>query len=154
MTPAPSASTSPADRITTRRRGRRCRPCTHAERLGAGAGVGDHQRGEHGDDDRGDRQVVAAAGELVGDGGEHDALLDAVERRVEEGAERRALARHPRVAAVERVANRADDERDPAQQVVVLPTSTAATTHSANPVSEIAFGVSRDSISRMRISAW
>jgi hypothetical protein len=38
-----------------------------AERLGAGARVGDHQRGEHGDDDGGDRQVVAAVGELVGD---------------------------------------------------------------------------------------
>src|SRR3954452_23684928 len=33
-------------------------------------------------------------------------------------------------------------------------TSTAATTHSAKPVSEIAFGVRRDSISRSRISVW
>ena len=31
--------------------------------------------------------------------------------------------------------------------------SAAATTHSAKPVSEIAFGVSRDSISRLRNSA-
>ena len=30
-----------------------------AERLGAGTRVGDHQRGEHGDDDGGDREVVA-----------------------------------------------------------------------------------------------
>ena len=33
-------------------------------------------------------------------------------------------------------------------------TSTAATTQSAKPVSEIAFGVSRDSIRRLRTSAW
>ena len=33
-------------------------------------------------------------------------------------------------------------------------TSTADTTQRARPVSEIAFGVSRDSISRLRISAW
>ena len=33
-------------------------------------------------------------------------------------------------------------------------TSTAATTHRAKPVSEIAFGVSRDSIRRLRISVW
>ena len=33
----------------------------HAERLGAGAGVADHQRGEHRDDDRGRRDAVAAA---------------------------------------------------------------------------------------------
>ena len=33
----------------------------------------------------------------------------------------RALARHPRVAAVERVADRADDERDAAEEEVLLP---------------------------------
>ena len=58
------------------------------------------------------RSVVL--GELVGDRGEHDALLDAVQRRVQERAERRGLARHARVAAVERVADGADDEGDAA----------------------------------------
>jgi hypothetical protein len=33
-------------------------------------------------------------------------------------------------------------------------TSTAATTQSAKPVSEIALGVRRDSIRRLRTSAW
>ena len=35
-----------------------------AERLGAGARVGDHQRGEHGDDDGGDRERRRRLGEL------------------------------------------------------------------------------------------
>ena len=38
-----------------------------AERLGAGAGVGDDERRHHGDDDRRDRQLVAALGERRGD---------------------------------------------------------------------------------------
>ena len=80
----------------------------------AGARVGHHQRRQHRDDDRGDRGVVAGLRELVRDGGEHDALLHPVQGRVEERAEARALARHARVAAVERVADRAEDERDPA----------------------------------------
>ena len=85
------------------------------ERLGPGARVGDHQRAEHDDHAGRGREVFARRGEVAGDGGEHDALLDPVEGRVEEGAEQRALARHPRVAAVERVHHRADDERDAAE---------------------------------------
>ena len=62
-------------------------------------------------------------------------------------------ARHARVAAVERVHDRADDERDPAEEEQLSQTSAAATMFSAKPVSEIAFGVRRDSISRSRTSS-
>src|SRR5690348_338113 len=90
------------------------------ERLGPGAGVGDHQREEHGGDAhrRGERAPFNR--EVAGDGGEHDPLLDPVERRVEEGAEEAALARHPRVAAVEGVADRAEDEGDPGEEEETL----------------------------------
>src|SRR4051794_1882798 len=92
-----------------------------AERLGARAGVADHQRREHGGDRRGRGDLVAVRGEHRGDRGEDDALLDAVERRVEERAELRALARHARVAPVHRVAHRADDEGDAADDEELLP---------------------------------
>ena len=127
----------------------------HAERLGAGAGVGHHQRREHRDHDGGHGGVVAGLGELEGDGGEHDALLHAVQRRVEERAEARALARHARVAAVERVADGADDERQPAQEVVVVRRSAPPRPGTATrPVREMALGVSRDSMRRLRTSVW
>ena len=88
-----------------------------AQRLGAGAGVADHQRGQDGDDARRRRRTACrASAKYGGDRGQDDALLDAVQRRVQERAERRALARHARVAAVERVADRADDERDAAEE--------------------------------------
>ena len=117
-----SPNTRPADRTTTRT-ARSAMPTLHStpKRLGPGARVGDHQRGDHGHDDHDHGDVAArdhgdvvVARELVGDRGQHDALFDAVERRVQEGAERRGLARHPRVAAVQRVADRADDEGDAA----------------------------------------
>ena len=55
--PAPLAKTSPTERITTRTGAvGDADLALDAERLGAGARVGDHQRGEHGDDDRGDRE--------------------------------------------------------------------------------------------------
>src|SRR6185312_14718388 len=92
-----------------------------AERLGAGAGVGDHQRGEHGDDDGGGGDALAVQREIAGYGGEHDPLLDAVERGVEEGAERGALAGHPRVAPIEGVHDGADDERDAAEHEQLPP---------------------------------
>src|SRR4051794_17290536 len=92
-----------------------------AQRLGARPRVGDHQRGEHGEDDHaggdigmGDEEHGGVLDEPHGHRGEHDALLDPVQRRVQERTERRPLARHARIAAVERVAHRADDERDPA----------------------------------------
>ncbi len=74
-----------------------------------------------GHDDFGHGEVVAVLRELGRDGGQDDALLDAVQRGVQEGAERRPLARHPRVAPVERVADRPDDEGQAAEHVVVLP---------------------------------
>src|SRR3954447_12306659 len=80
------------------------------ERLGAGPGVGDHQRAEHGDDAHRGGEILAGGGEVAGDRGEHDSLLDPVQGRVEEGTEERPLARHARVATVERVHNRAEDE--------------------------------------------
>src|SRR6185436_18269206 len=66
-------------------------------------------------------ELVVVRGEDGGDRREDDALLDAVERRVQERAELRALARHARVAPVQRVADGADDERDPAEDVLLLP---------------------------------
>src|SRR3954453_15196248 len=92
-----------------------------AERLGPGAGVADHERGEDGEHGRGGRHLVVLRGEHRGDRGEDDALLDAVERRVEERAELRALARHARVAPVHRVADGADDEGDAADDEKLLP---------------------------------
>src|SRR6476620_11311217 len=92
-----------------------------AQRLGAGAGVAHHQRREDRQHRRGGGDLVALRREDRGDRGEDDALLDAVERRVEKRAELRPLARHARVAAVERVAHRSDDERDPADDVQLLP---------------------------------
>ena len=68
---APCANTSPIERITTRtaRRGD-ADLALDAERLGAGARVGDHQRDEHGDDARPPpANVVAAVGEVRADGG-------------------------------------------------------------------------------------
>src|SRR5215208_899546 len=72
------------------------------QRLGARACVGDHQRAQyHRHAGRGGDRV-AGVGEVPGHGREYHSLLDAIERRVEEGAEEGALARHPRVAAVDR----------------------------------------------------
>ena len=65
-----------------------------------------------------------------------------------------ALARHARVAAVEGVADGADDEGDPPQEEVVYADQDAATTHRMNPVSEIALGVRRESMSRSRAKTW
>ena len=93
----------------------------HAQRLGPGTGVGDHQRAEHDDHAHRGGELVAGLGEAVGDRGEHDPLLDPVQGRIEEGAEQRALARGARVAAVERVHHRAEDEGDAAEEVVALP---------------------------------
>ena len=110
------------ERITTRtaRGAIPTSPC-HAERLGAGTRVGDHHRASTAMTVAATANSSPVLGELRGDGGEDDALRDAVERRVQERAERRALARHPRVAAVERVHDRADDERDAAEEEVVRP---------------------------------
>src|SRR3954451_15013545 len=91
-----------------------------AQRLGAGARVAHHQRPEDGEHGGGYGEVHAARGEVRGDGGQDDALFDPVERRIEKGAERRALAGHARVAAVERVHDRADDERDAGEEEVAL----------------------------------
>src|SRR5215218_353895 len=90
------------------------------QRLGPGAGVGDHQRKEHGDHAHRGGDVVALDGEVAGDGGEHDPLLDPVQGRVEEGAEHGPLARHPRVAAVERVHDRAEHEGDAGEEEEAL----------------------------------
>src|SRR3954454_24494569 len=92
-----------------------------AEGLRPRAGVADHQRGEDGGDRCRGGDLVAVRREHRGDRDEDDALLDAVERRVEERAELRALAGHPRVAPVHRVADRADDERAAADDVELLP---------------------------------
>ena len=76
-----------------------------------------------------------------------------VERRVQEGAERRALAGHARVAPVERVADRADDERDAARDPPALQDRARRTRRRARTRSaEIAFGVSRDSMRRLRMT--
>jgi hypothetical protein len=86
-----------------------------AQRFGARACVGDHQRAEHRGHARGRGDGVPAVGEVPGDGREDDALLNPIEGRVEESAEERPLPRHARVAAVERVHDRADDERHAAE---------------------------------------
>ena len=91
-----------------------------SERLGPRSSVGDHERGEDGDHRRRHREVHAARREVGRDGGEDDALLHAVQRGVEEGAEGRPLARRARVATVERVHDRADDERDPGEEEQAL----------------------------------
>src|SRR4051794_1086987 len=90
------------------------------ERLGPGAGVGDHQRAEHRDHAHRRGEVAPFGGEVAGDGSEHDPLLDPVEGRVEEGAEEGPLARHPRVATVERVHHRAEDEGDAGKEEEAL----------------------------------
>src|SRR5688572_33304056 len=53
------------------------------ECLGAGPRVAHHQREQDGQDDRGDRGLVALAREEDGYGREDDPLLDAVQGRVE-----------------------------------------------------------------------
>src|SRR4051794_13224639 len=90
------------------------------ERLGPGAGVGDHQRAEHRDHAHRRGEVAPFGGEVAGDSGEHDPLLDPVEGRVEEGAEEGPLARHPRVAAVEGVHHRAENEGDAGKEEKAL----------------------------------
>src|SRR5436190_19108683 len=64
-----------------------------ADRLGSGARVGDHQRPEDGDHAERGGDGVAAVGEVPGDRGEDDPLLDPVERRVEERTEQASLPR-------------------------------------------------------------
>src|ERR1044072_211418 len=70
------------------------------ERLGARPRVGDHQPAEQGDDAHRGGEIVARGGEVAGDRGQHHALLDPVQGRVEEGAEEGPLARHPRAGRV------------------------------------------------------
>src|SRR5918995_1586498 len=63
-----------------------------------------------------ERELLAVAHEDERDRAEHHSLADAVERRVEEAAERGLLATRPRERAVEDVEDRADDEREPAEE--------------------------------------
>ena len=98
------------------------RPCgephlaVHSQGLGSGAGVGHHERSQDRRHHGAGSGLVAPRGEVGPDRYEHDPLLEAVERRVEECAERGPLARHPRVAAIQRIHHRSDDERDTGQE--------------------------------------
>ncbi len=145
------ARTRPAV-ITTTRSAREPMPTSprRPERLGAGAGVRDEKRaGDRGHRDR-DEDVPAVAREDVGDRGEHEALADAVGRRVEEGAERRRLAAGAGECAVEDVEDRADDEdegREPVERRGRCgPRRARGSTRprtAATPVAVSAFGVTR-----------
>ena len=121
-----------------------------AERLGAGARVGDEERaGDRGDGDD-DEDVLVVAGEDVGDRGEHEALADPVGRRVEERAERRRLPAGPGERAVEDVEDRPGDEEpraEPVEEELVVGSRTATRTEaiaqSVTPLAVSAFGVTR-----------
>ena len=99
----------------TRRSGRDMKPdlAVHAERLGAGADVGDHlgraHEDEHGDDGA---PLRALAHEVDDEGRGHHELRDAVERGVEERAGRGGPGAGARDRSVERVAERRDDADD------------------------------------------
>src|SRR6185436_21072581 len=81
------------------------------ERLRLRAGVRDEERAGDREGGDGDREEVPLPREDVRHGGEHEPLADAVDERVEEGAEGRLLATDPRERAVEDVEDGADDER-------------------------------------------
>src|ERR671935_1876269 len=88
-----------------------------AEHLRARAGVADEERAGHGGEGQADADEVVVAREDERDRAEHHTLADAVGGRVEEGAERRALAARPRERPVEDVEDRADDEDAGAEPV-------------------------------------
>jgi hypothetical protein len=98
------------------RAGREADLALDPQRLGAGAGVGNHQRSEHRGNRRGGRDLVVPRRKVGANRCQHDAFLEPVERRIEERAEWRSLTRHPRVASIERVHDRAHDERDPGKK--------------------------------------
>ncbi len=93
---------------------------------------------------------VAVVGEVERDRGQDHPLLDPIQGRVQEGPEHRPLPRHPRVAAVERVHHRADDEGEPGEGQMPSDDQDHSRDVQEQPVIEIAFGVSRESISRLR----
>ena len=103
--------------ITTTRSARRADPdvALQPERLGAGARVRDEERADDGRERERERDLVPVAHEDERDRAEHEALADAVGRRVEEGAERRPLAARAGERAVEDVEDRADHEDDGAE---------------------------------------
>ena len=86
-----------------------------SDRLGLRARVRDEEGADHGCECRHEGYLVPVVHEREPDRGEDRRLADAVERRVEEGAEHRPLARGPGECAVEDVGHRADHEERSAQ---------------------------------------
>ena len=136
--------------MSTTRSAREPRPTSpfSPESLGAGAGVRDEERGDHGRDGDHDGPLLVMTREDERDRGEHRTLADAIGRGVDEGSERGGLAAHARERSVEDVEQRADDEdacRQPVDEQRVRRfsngTRIAAARQSETPVAVSTFGV-------------
>ena len=103
--------------MRTTRSTREPKPTSRAEpeRLGLRARVRDEERSDHGGERRDERDLVPVAHEDEPDGSQHGGLAEPVERRVEERAEDRSLARGPSQRAVEDVGDGAHHEQKAAE---------------------------------------
>ena len=119
--PAPRAKTRPAERITTRT-GRVASPTLHSTPSASARARVYDTISEASTATTTAARRAGCAGERTGsDGGQHDPFLERSSVESRNAPNGGALARHARVAPVERIHDRADDKRDTAEEEVALP---------------------------------